>query len=363
MLVRLLEACGAPDRFHVVSLADEGCYGERLRASGVAVTSLKIRSALSSLLALIRLITLLRRLRPDVAQTWMYHADLLGGVAARVARVSRLVWGLRQSAPPDWTVNRVTSVIAWLCARLSSWLPDQIVSCSYRAAEAHSAFGYDPQRMTVLPNGFDLEKYRPDPQARFAIRGELGLANDSRVFGTVARVHPMKDHHNLLTAFGIVRKSQPDCRLVLCGTNAEAENVELLKLVRMLNLGESVLLLGQRQDVWRIMNGIDIHVLSSAHSEGFPNVIGEAMASGTPCVATDVGDCREVLGDTGWLVPPRDSAALARAMIEAISEPAAQRASRAVRCRQRISAQFEIGAVSRRFEALWQELAAAGRGG
>jgi glycosyltransferase involved in cell wall biosynthesis len=131
----------------------------------------------------------------------------------------------------------------------------------------------------------------------------------------------------------------------------------------MLNLGESVLLLGQRQDVWRIMNGIDIHVLSSAHSEGFPNVIGEAMASGTPCVATDVGDCREVLGDTGWLVPPRDSAALARAMIEAISEPAAQRASRAVRCRQRISAQFEIGAVSRRFEALWQELAAAGRGG
>ena len=127
----------------------------------------------------------------------------------------------------------------------------------------------------------------------------------------------------------------------------------------MLGLKESVLLLGPRQDIWRVMNAIDVHVLSSAHSEGFPNVLGEAMACGTPCVATDVGDSREIVGDTGWLVPPGDPVALAHAMLEAIWETAEHRAARSARCQQRIADRFEIGAVCRSYEQLWREISAA----
>ena len=361
MLVRLLEASGAPERYHVVSLGDDGYYGGRLRANGTAVTCLKMRSSLSPLLALPRLVALLRRLRPDIVQTWMYHADLFGGVAARIAGVPRLIWGIRQGALPRPELNRRTAAVARLCAALSKWLPDRIASCSHCAAQVHSAFGYDGQRLVVLPNGFDLARYRPDSKARDDFRFEVGLESVIRVFGMVARFHPMKDHRTLLSAFRIVQNTQPNCRLLLCGQDTGPADDGLRAEVQMLGLNDRVLLLGPRHDIWRVMNGIDVHVLSSAHSEGFPNVLGEAMACGTPCVATDVGDSREIVGDTGWLVSPSNPQELARAMLEAIGETTEQRAARGARCRQRIAERFEIGAVCHRYEELWRELGSVGR--
>lgn len=362
VLVRLLEASGTPERFHVVSLGDDGYYGARLRANRIAVTVLNMQSSLGSILALPRLVSLLRRLRPDVVQTWMYHADLFGGIAARMAGAPHLIWGIRQSAPPQPKLNLRTTIVARLCAALSSWLPDRIISCSHHAANIHSAFGYDSRHMVVLPNGFDLAQYRPDPQAGHDFRCEVGLKDGIRVFGMVARRHPMKDHRTLLSAFKIVQYAQPSCRLLLCGQGTGPEENGLQAEVQKLGLKGDVLLLGPREDIWRVMNGIDVHVLSSAHSEGFPNVLGEAMACGTPCVATEVGDTREIVGDTGWLVAPGSPAVLAQAMVEAIRETAEQRSARGARCRQRIADRFEIQVVYRRYEELWRELSASTRG-
>ena len=216
--------------------------------------------------------------------------------------------------------------------------------------------------MAVLPNGFDLEGYFPDSLARRNFRRETGIDAGERVIGMVARYDPVKDHEGLLMAFGKVSAVRPDCRLVLCGQGVEARNNILQRQTEMLALEGRVLLLGPRSDIAQVMNGIDVHVLSSS-TEGFPNVLGEAMACGTPCVATDVGDSREIVGDTGWLVAPGDPAALARAMLEAIAETAEQRASRGERCRRRIAERFEIGAVSKRYEELWRELCASERGG
>jgi glycosyltransferase involved in cell wall biosynthesis len=361
MLVRLLEASGAPERFHVVSLGDDGYYGARLRAQGIAVTSLRIRGILTALLALPRLVRLMRRLRPDVVQTFMYHANFFGGVAARLSGVPGLVWGIRQTSLDARHNKARTLWVARAGAWLSARLPDRIVACSQQSAAAHLAFGYDARPMLVLPNGFDIVGFSPRAQARQAFRLEAGINHGESVIGMVARYDPVKDHQGLLAAFAKVSADRPDCRLVLCGQGVEAGNDLLQREIGKLALEGRVMLLGPRPDVARIMNAIDVHVLASS-SEGFPNVLGEAMACGTPCVATDVGDSREIVGDTGWLVPPRDPAALARAMLEAIGETAEQRVVRAARCRQRIAEHFEIGAVSNRYEALWRDLAASGHG-
>ena len=355
MLVRLLETSGAPERFHVVSLADDCYYAARLRAQGIGVTSFGLQKNLGALVTMPRLVRLLRRLRPEIVQTSMYHANLFGGLAARLAGVRALVWGIRQSSLDRHYHSVRTIRIARLGAWTSRWLPERTVYCSQQAVAAHVAFGYDARRLVVLPNGFDLASYRPDPAARREFRRELGIGDDEDVIGMVARFHPVKDHQGLLAAFGALRDRQPDCRLVLCGQGVGPENAVLQQQIKNLSLEGRVMLLGPRQDIARVMNGIDVHVLSSS-SEGFPNVLGEAMACGTPCVATDVGDSREIVGDTGWLVPPGDRDPLTRALLEAIGETAEQRASRGARCRQRIAERFEIGAVSRRYAELWQEV-------
>ena len=260
------------------------------------------RVSLGGFLALRRLIA---GKRPDAVQTWMYHADLIGGVAARLAGVRAIAWGIRNSGAHLERSSRSARMVLRACAFLSRRVPRAIVCAAQDAAERHAAKGYRRDRMTVISNGYDLSRYAPDAQAGARMRQHWNVPADAPLIGCVARWDPLKDHANLLRAVAALVRDGRDAglRCVLVGRGMTGENAELAALIERLGLAERIVLAGPSDDVPAVMNGLDVHVLSSC-AEGFPNVVAEAMACSAYCVVTDVGDAAFIVGETGIVVPP-----------------------------------------------------------
>lgn len=363
VLTRLV-AHDTADSHHVVSLTDMGKYGSPLRQAGATVTALEMprgRTTLRGLHGLYKLWRAVRAWRPDVVQTWMYHADLLGGLAGRLAGPP-VVWGIRNTTLEAGRSSAATVRVARLCARLSRWLPTRIVACAQAAVRVHAALGYDAGRMVVIPNGYDLARLAPDPEARARLRAEWDVPDDLPLVGMVARLDPQKDHVNLLRALTQLVRSGFDFRIVLVGDGPLAARATLAAGIEDAGLDEHVCLLGTRMDIPDIMNALDVHVLSSAYGEAFPNVLAEAMACGTPCVTTDVGDAAAIVGETGWVVPPRDAQALAAALAAALDTWRAGDEWRARQqcARDRIGNQFGLDKMVEQYRAVWAQVAAGG---
>ncbi len=337
----------------VISLTTAGDIGRRMIDEGVSFHSIEASRSGLDPAALVRLIRHLRRTRPDILQTWMYHADLAGGLAARIARSIPVAWNIRHSdLDPDHMKKRTISIAKW-CARLSRRLPERIVCCSRASMETHAAIGYDRERMVVIPNGFDTALLKPDDGARSSVRRELGLDRDTPLVGLVARYHPQKDHATFFRAAGILHAEMPEVRFVLCGKGVTAENRDLAGLTGEAGLADTVFLLGRRDDIPRIQASLDIASSSASSGEGFPNIIGEAMSCGVPCVVTSVGDSAEIVSDCGVVVEPGDPEALAAGWKKILAMNSGDRSSLAGRCRERIENRFEIGAVTARYEVMY----------
>lgn len=340
----------------VVSLMDLGKYGPLLVAAGLEVHCLHMPQGKVTLGGLGRLWHLLRKHRPNVVQTWLYHADLIGGIIARLAGIRNIAWGIRHSNLTPGTVKRSTIWIAKLSAALSAWVPSHIVCCSQQAVEAHKRIGYVIDKFRLVPNGYDLTKLAPNPNAGQQLRIALGLSTDLVLIGMVARFDAQKDHANLLAALRILKQKGQAFHCLLVGTGMDANNATLNGWLQKNDLNDRVTLLGRRSDIDAIMNALDIHLLSSL-GEAFPNVLAEAMACGTPCVTTDVGDAAYIVGDTGWVVPPQNSQALAQGIQSALDEIGDTKAwqLRQQAARQRIENNFTIERVVRMYDAVWQE--------
>ncbi len=361
MLARLLRY-GDRERFRpvVVSLRDEGDLGASIRELGVPVLTLGMEPGRPSLRALWRLVRIVRRETPRVIQTWMYHADLIGGIAAKLAGGVPVAWGVRHSDFDPARTKPSSLRVVRLCARLSRHLPAAVMTNSGVARDVHAELGYDPGLFTVIPNGFDLSRFAPDPAARPRLRGELGIPDDAIVISAAARYHPMKDQAGMLEAAAILRPADrdgPPLHFVLCGKDVTRDNEELARAANAATLDGRVHLLGQRSDMATVYAASDIFTSPSAFGEAFPQVVGEAMASGTPCVVTDVGDSAHIVGDTGEVVPPGDREALAAAWERLLALGSRGRGELGARARARIEENFEIGHVVRMFERFHAELA------
>ncbi|HGK7313986.1 MULTISPECIES: glycosyltransferase family 4 protein [Aeromonas] len=339
----------------VVSLIDAGKYGEVLVAAGIKVHYLKMNPARPNPLKLIKLISIIRESKPSVVQTWMYHADLLGGIAAKLAGVKRIIWGVRHSTLDKGNAKRSTIYVAWLLAKLSYFIPDKIVCCARKALEVHSDLGYDKSKLILIPNGYDLESLRHDPEAGFRIRKELCISKDSFLIGKVGRYDPFKDHSNLLKALSIIKNSGIEFTCLLVGNRLTTENKLLTKEIADLGLIDCIQLVGQRADIPAIMNALDLHVLASS-SEAFPNVLAEAMACGVVCVSTDVGDAKEILNEPNLICSPKNPEMLSELIIKAkyLWANDKQRWSEfKQRNIDRIIGQYSIASMVRQYEQCW----------
>ncbi|MFZ4775240.1 MAG: glycosyltransferase [Terrimicrobiaceae bacterium] len=339
----------------VISLLDEGIYGAALRAEGIPVHTIGMSRGRPSLRGCLKLIRTVRSVHPDIVQTWMCHADLLGGLAARITGSGTVVWGIRNTLLDNKTTSLSTRLVVRACALLSPYIPSAIVSCSATAAEQHIQIGYDAVKMRTIPNGMDLARFQRDPIKRAEARAEIGLTGEECLFGMVARYDPQKDHKNLLLALReLAARTDFRWKCALIGRGLDSSNAVLRDLLKDSGLDSRVLLLGARDDVSHIMNGLDCHVLSSAYGEGFPNVVAEAMACGVPCVATDVGDARRIIGNTGWVVPPRDQSALAGALGEVLEELGSEKwESRRQLAERTIQQNFGLDRMCEAFQDVW----------
>ncbi len=355
MLYKLIEATRADGIEHaVVSLTGDGVVGEMLRARDVPVASLGMRSGVPDPRAAARLVWRIGADRPDLVQSWMYHADLLAGIAAAAGRIP-VVWGIRHGGADAGGLKRLTHLTRAACARLSGVLPARIVCCAEAVMRSHAAVGYRTDRMVVIPNGFDLDRFAPDPAAGARVRAELDIPPGAPAVGRVARFHPDKDHRTFLLAARTVAGALPGALFLLAGFGVTSANPLLASLIDELGLGGRVRLLGVRNDISAVLAALDV-VVQSSRVEGFPNVLGEAMACGIPVAATDCGDSAEIVGDTGRIVPTGDPGALANAVIELLTLPVERRSALGRACRQRVMERYHIRSVARRFEALWRDV-------
>jgi glycosyltransferase involved in cell wall biosynthesis len=337
----------------VIALTDAGVMAERIRASGVPVAGLQMRSGMVRPADLRRLGALLRTPRPHVVHTWLHAADLLGGVLARALTSAKVIWSLR-GIPDAQASRRHEYLTALACARLSGVVPDRIISCSERLVEEHVALGYAPDGIEVIPNGFDVDALQPDPRAA-ELRARLAPGRDGLLVGVPARFNPQKDHATLLAAAAALRAEGRRVTFVLAGPGVHDGNADLVALIRRHGVADDCVLVGAQDDMRGFMSGVDLVVSSSRYGEGFSNVLGEAMACGTPCVATDVGDARLLIADTGLVVPKADPPALAQA-IAALAD--ADRAELGARARARIVERFSMPSVVRRYEQAYREVLA-----
>jgi glycosyltransferase involved in cell wall biosynthesis/uncharacterized membrane protein YbhN (UPF0104 family) len=326
MLTRLVVAPdGARVTHRVISLMGEGVFGRELRAQGVPLSTLDMkRGLLPSPLALWRLVQMLRHEKPDILMSWLYHADLLGFIAGRLANVRQIFWNIRCSDMTEVNRSVFYRALMWILAHLSPY-PTGVAVNSESGRKHHVSCGYRPKAWSLIPNGVDLDRFHPEPGAGSKLRAELGIPEHSLVAGHVGRFHPMKDYGTLLAAAAEVIKANPNTHFVLVGKDVSISNEFFANRIDKGELAGCVHLLGARQDIPAILAGLDLLVLSSAYGEGSPNVIIEAMACAVPCVVTDVGDAARIVGDTGFVSAARDPASLAENISAYMAKPEAER--------------------------------------
>jgi glycosyltransferase involved in cell wall biosynthesis len=324
----------------VVSLTQDGPIGEQIRANGGRTRIVNMSRALPTPAAFWRLYRLLRQERPAVLQTWLYHADLFGLLSGWLARIPAIAWNIRCSDMDKRYTRGINGLLISLLARLSRF-PNAVVSNSQAGQDFHAGLGYSPKRWVVLENGFDMERFRPQPDAHDALCRELGIPETARLIGLVGRHDPIKDHRTFLQAAALAAADMPEAHFVLAGAGVEISNMALSATIDELGIGERVHLLGHRDDVPRLTAGFDIATCCS-RGEGFPNVVGEAMACGVPCVVTDVGDAALIVGNCGVVVPLGDPVSLARGWGKLLAMDAASTIELGQESRRRIKTHYSM---------------------
>ena len=336
----------------VINLGSAGVVGCRLSRAGVAVESVGLGLSPRALPGLIRLA---RRLRPEAAttviQTWLWHADLIGGLCARAAGNPRVVWNLRNSMPAHPATKPASRAVARICARLSGRIPAAIVCNSTAALRAHLAIGYCAAKCIVIPNGFDLRSFAHSASSRSEVRARWGIAPQETLLGMVARVDPLKDYSAFIHAAAHVAPRSPQVRFALVGEGV-TRDAAIRALLAETRQAARFVLEERTDEVPKIMSALDIFCLAS-RSEGFPNVVGEAMACATPTIATDVGDVRSIIGDERLVAAAEDPDSLARCMEYVLGLDVDARRELGLRQRARVEAEFDIEHIWRRYRDLY----------
>ncbi|MBX3444224.1 MAG: glycosyltransferase [Planctomyces sp.] len=343
--------------FSVINMTHIGPAAEQLEWMGIEVHHLRLSPGVPDPRGLWRVTKLLRALKPDVLQTWLYHADLLGALAGPLCGRPPLIWNLRHATLQPGVDSRSTLLAARACARLSRSAPRLILANSRTGLQTHVDAGYDGARMRLIPNGFDTTRFRPDPLARAEIRGELGVGEQTPLIGLAARYSRLKGSDIFIRAMQRLSQSRPDARFVMCGDNIHSDNAPLRAALRE-SASDRFLLLGERTDMPRVQAALDIAVSASV-SEAFSNSLGEALACGVPVVTTDAGDSADLVGEAGFVVPINDADALADACFDLLQRPAEHRRRLGERGRQRIERLYSIDAAAEQYLSVWREVGGA----
>ena len=327
----------------VISIKSLGDYNLLFKKIGINVYNMNIK--FYSFFKFIYLIKLIRLLKPDIVQTWLPQGDFVGGIASKLSGINRIVWNIRYSKLDRHAVKLRTIILIKILSKLSFIIPKIIIVVSKSAFKNCKNLGYCVDKLRLIQNGFDVSIIKLDKKKY--------KKKYIPILGSIARFDPTKDHENLLKALSIVKKKNINFICHLIGQNIDKNNKLLVNQIKKLELSSSVKLLGKSNDALKSMRALDIHLLSSK-TEGFPNVVAEAMILGIPCIVTDVGDSALIVGKTGWVVQPKNPVKLANVIKKALSTIGKKGWKR--RCEKaqlRIKNNFEISKMIKLYNMTW----------
>lgn len=329
----------------IISLKDEGVIGRQLAGQpGVYLYCLNLHKSLTGLW---KFYQILRREKPDVLQTWLYHADLIGLIIGKLARVPRIIWNIRCSNMDLSHYSRITSFVVKILKSLSRF-PDAVVTNSKAGQEFHVKLGYKPRRWVRIPNGIDADLFYPNRSAGQKLRRSLNIPDEAIVIGMLGRVDPMKDYPTFLKAMEILSQTHENLYCIVAGKDTESAYWPVVP-PRLLRLG-----------VWEnapeFLNALDIMVLSSAFGEGFPNVVGEAMACEVPVIVTDVGDAAVLVRTETQIVPPQNVDKLILALKRLLALSSQERKAIGRQDRERILNSYSLPIMRQRYASFYKRL-------
>jgi glycosyltransferase involved in cell wall biosynthesis len=344
----------------VLSMRSAADIGEILRGQNIKIDVLGVNVWLGGIFKIFTMRRIIKGFQPDIIHTWLYHANVVGGLAGISWSDARVVWGLHSG----WLSRNHTKWLTRFMRRIGGWLsglvPDSILCCTHSVQEFHAGLGYKLEKLVIVSNGVDLERFYPDCDARLELRREWSATENQLVIGMVARLDPQKDFRTFLDAAVIVRRAYPNARFILCGSGFDGDNAQITKELSRRHLEGHVTLLGFRSDVQRVMAALDVLVLSSRYGEALPLVVMEAMACGLPVVASDLGDIQRITGGWGKTVSPGSAQEFAEAMIAYARLSEEERSRLALNARERIAEMFSLGSAVHQHETLYRRLAEMG---
>ncbi|MDV2440809.1 glycosyltransferase [Acinetobacter gerneri] len=354
MLKRLILSSHEKNTFNhqVISLTNIGPIGKELQKSGVKIYSLGMNSIFTIPLIYFRLKKILKVINPNIVQTWMYHADFLGGVAAKRVGIKKIIWGIRTT---DVTLGKsnLTILLRNLCAKFSYFIPKVIVSAARISKTVHIEAGYDASKFTIIPNGFDMSKMKSTPEDRELLRKEWGINHDDIVIGSIGRFNYIKNQQLFIEIAAKLNSKKKNLKFIMIGKDNDWENHELLSWIDEYGIREKFILLGQRNDINKCLSALDFFCLHS-RTEGFPNVLGEAMAMGVIPVCLDVGDVAFILNKSELIA--KNPNELFEAMIKALELNPVTKEKIIKENYFRIKNNFSLDLVTELYEKLYQEI-------
>ena len=363
-LYRLLCAMSNSEiTFFVVVLNKPGYYASLIENLGIAIHYLNIKKT-NPIKAFFQLTTLIKQIQPDIVQTWLYHSDLIGGISAKLCGVKKILWSIRCEGV---CLKRRTQWVKQSCAFLSWFIPEQIITNSAVAAKNHCRSGYNPKKMTILYNGFDTTQFSPNITAlplwyprgydNINTRGTHIVAPqeyipDPLLIGTLARFHSDKDYANLIQAIDSVCQYYPNVFFVLCGQGCHHENNDLHRMITTLTHQNKIILINGVYDTVSYLNQLDLFVLAS-RTEAFPNCLVEAMLCGLACITTDVGEVREIVGDTCLIIPRENPQELAAACLSLLKRSPGERKQLGALARKRVEERFSMTNYTKQLRTIY----------
>ena len=354
MLDRLLNHSSySKNQIQIISLKNKGYLHDSLLAEGYNVSGMGFRAGSFSISGFYDLKKRIKDFGPNVIQTWMYHADFLGGLAAKSLGIP-VIWNIRQTTLKKGIHKNSTRHLAKICAYLSSNIPVKIVTCAHSAVDWHTKLGYDASKFIVIPNGVDTDEFKLKTSDRSRIREEFGLNEDDIIVGTAARFSLSKGYDVLIKAIENIVSSSENIKFIFCGNNIEPQNEQLWGWIIKQNLKDKISLLGTRSDMPAIYSAMDI-LVSPSLAEGLSNTIIEAMSCSLPCVVTDVGDSALIVRDTGLIIPPGDVGAITKSILE-LAQDKAQRKKLGREARKKILNEYSIQEIVRQYEDVYKKI-------
>lgn len=356
MLRRLLKINRSPkNNTLVITITGQTKPDEEIFLSGYEVYPLKIKGVFTLFVGLWNLFIKIRKFKPDIIQTWLYHSDLIGGIIGRIAGVSAIVWNIRCEALSVQRARRKTMLVFELCKFLSYIIPAKIVCVGERVKESHIQAGFNKSKMHVIFNGYDVEKFKFSQESREKFREEFGAKEGEVLIGCVGRFHQDKGQDILIRVALKILRDTPNVKFAFIGRGCSYENSEIKHFQIEEKFKNNILMVGEKKDVTELLSAFDLYCMPS-RSEGFPNSLAEAMLSEIPCVATNVGDTATLAGGVLSLADPKNPDALETKLRELIKLSDEERGFIGRKAREQVISNFSLEKASSNFDSLYKEI-------